>query len=183
MLISIDILLGHSHDTLVVLLNHIHIVVELGTVHALNLKAVSLALYKEFTGNGLVYCNGSILEFVAILIDTLLHNLYDRQVLVFGYLPLAQTATGIGQKVAAGSLIVLLDVCHKLVIGVVPVVVAHVCLHKRWLCCIVERLCERCDIRQITDHLVVDIVAELSCAEIDIACIGKRAVYLLVTRK
>ena len=147
MLVGIDILLGHSHDTLVVLLNHIHIVVELSTVHALNLKAVSLALYKEFTGNRLVYCNGSILEFVAILVDTLLHNLYDRQVLVFGYLPLAQTATGIGQKVAAGSLIILLDVCHKLVIGVVPVVVTHVCLHKRRLCCIVERLCERCDVR------------------------------------
>ena len=64
-----------------------------------------------------------------------------------------------------------------------PVVVANVCLHKRRLCCIVERLCERCDIRQITDHLVVDIVAELSGAEIDIACIGKLTMFLFVTRE
>ena len=64
-----------------------------------------------------------------------------------------------------------------------PVVVAHVCLHKRGLCCIVERLCERCDIRQITDHLFIYIIAQLAGAEIDIACIGKRAVFLLVTRE
>ena len=64
-----------------------------------------------------------------------------------------------------------------------PIVVAHVCLHKRGLCYIVERLCEGCDVGQITNYLIVYVVAELACAEIEITYVFKRAVFLLVARE
>ena len=65
-------------------------------------------------------------------------------------------------------------------VGVVPVVITHMLLHDRRLGGILESLCKLTLVWQIADHLVVDIIAELSCAEIDIACIGKRTVNILV---
>ena len=68
-------------------------------------------------------------------------------------------------------------------VGVVPVVITHMLLHNRRLGGILESLCKLTLVWQIADHLVVDIIAELSCTEIDIACIGKWAVNILVVRE
>ena len=82
LLIGIDIILGHGHDTLVVLFNHIHVAVELGTVYAFDFEAVGFVLYKVLTGNRFLNCNSGILELLALIIIALLNYLNDRQVII-----------------------------------------------------------------------------------------------------
>ena len=56
-------------------------------------------------------------------------------------------------------------------------------LHERWLCGLVKRLGEYANVRQVTGNLIVDILTQLVCTEIEISCIFKRTINLLVTRK
>ena len=56
-------------------------------------------------------------------------------------------------------------------------------LHERWLCGLVKRLGEHCSVRQVTGNLIVDILTQFVCTEIEISCIFKRTINLLVTRK
>ena len=56
-------------------------------------------------------------------------------------------------------------------------------LHERWLGDILESLCKLTLVWQITDNLFIYIIAQLVGTEIDIACIGKRTMFLFVTRK
>ena len=65
-------------------------------------------------------------------------------------------------------------------VGIVPVVITHVLLHDRRLGGILKSLCKLALVWQITHNLFIYIIAELSCTEIYIACIGKRTVNILV---
>ena len=68
-------------------------------------------------------------------------------------------------------------------VGIVPVVITHVLLHDRRLGGILKSLCKLALVWQITHNLFIYIIAELSCAEIYISFIGKRAVNILVVRE
>ena len=68
-------------------------------------------------------------------------------------------------------------------VGVVPVVITHMLLHNRRLGGILESLCKLALVWQITHNLFIYIIAQLAGTEIDIACIGKRTMFLFVTRK
>ena len=78
LLIRIEFLFCHCHNALIILFNHIHIIVELGTVNTLNLETICLVLNKIFTRNRLIYCNSGITELISILIYPLFYYLYNR---------------------------------------------------------------------------------------------------------
>ena len=75
------ILLGHSHDALVVLLNHADVGIDLSAVYALNLEAVCPVLLEILLGKRLFEHHCRILELIAILIYALLNYLNNTQVL------------------------------------------------------------------------------------------------------
>ena len=97
LLISGNILLGHCHNALVVLFNHVHIGIELGTIDALYLETVHITLFEELSRHRLFYCDCSIAELITLIIVSAFNNLHNRQVLEFRHLSLAQAIGSIGK--------------------------------------------------------------------------------------
>ena len=179
-----DIILCHGHDALVVLLNHVHIGIELGTIDALYLETVYITLFEELTRHRFLYCDSRITVLIAILIISTFYNLHNRQILEFRQLSLTQTLGSIGKnKSSRLTLIIHPYIGHELIVGIVPIIIAHMFLHERWLCGLVKRLGEHCRVWQVTGNLIVDILTQFVCTEIEISCIFKRTINLLVTRK
>ena len=183
LLISGNILLGHCHNALVVLFNHVHIGIELGTIDALYLETVHITLFEELSRHRLFYCDCSIAELITLIIVSAFNNLHNRQVLEFRHLSLAQAIGSIGKVCFKSNRFYSLYACHELIVGIVPIIIAHMFLHERWLCGLVKRLGEYASVRQVTGNLIVDILTQFVCTEIEISCIFKRTINLLVTRK
>ena len=177
-LIIFNIILGECHDAPVVLFNKIHIRIKLCTVHTPYLKAELVThpyvLFRNWVLKGYC-CEG---KRIVVVIDTVLNYLNHLQLVILGLLSLAQTVTGIGEDILSGTAVIDLYACLEFVVGIRPIVVTYMLLHERRLCDLVNGFCKRSLVGEISGNLVIDIIAQIVGTEIDIACIGKRAMYL-----
>ena len=182
--IELRLILGHilfckCQDVLVTLLYHIHIRIELCAVDTSYFETYLIRYLEILSWNRILKSYCCKLKVIVALVDTLLHNLYHVQVIVLCNLSLAQSVASIGEYVSICFTVVHLYACHKLVVGIQPIVGTLVHLHKRGLCNLVKSLCKGSEVRQIVCHLLIYIVAELIGTEIYITLIFKFAMYFL----